>query len=632
MLGLQSSLCDSSTSPRGSKRGSNTAFIDHVDVLLDECKKKSAELEEWKRRKKIFEVEFLTTAGVDIRNSDAVTAFLTSPLWDTSYVDQGIAEASTEYEAAKKKLESAQESGAASGKKAAPSLSPSKLTAANIHQARGSVDVHDRDSGVARHAAFLAVLQSFSEKGWDAKKNLLTTNCGGVFEDTVGSAVAATDFDTQLRNLCVHISNAQVANSGGAANTLDKRESVFSEELQFRLSHFCEKCALPIRFSHQFPTAVSGSGEDKSDIACFSLKDDFRFLRGHIEVKRDDADATGARWQLCGYAAETFHKKVFLSFCMTIDHQFIALYGFMQSTDPRSEKRTFVEHSLLCRAPRVDKDAVERLLGSYFLAVYLSTKICNTNPGEAPYQFCPLYPNAEYMQPKVFRIPTDNVAKVFDYGPFRTAERKPNIDHWKLALALPDTDIVVRQVPQCTDVCLLVTPLFPGNHTPTHPLHIALLCDQLSLLHTAGKWHGDVLCQNVCFSLKDDETKTALIDYDYSHLPLYPKFWNTELPERHPEAEGGLFVHTKHDVYAAIAILCMYFKFDGPQEHMRECFAPEDFDKDKHPHLEPSWNGKSAKYVAEWIRENAGKIVRQDLQNKPIEEVQTGSPPEKKRN
>ena len=59
--------------------------------------------------------------------------------------------------------------------------------------------------------------------------------------------------------------------------------------------------------------SVGSAGEDKSDIACFSLDENGkRALLEHIEVMREDG--ANARWQLCGYAAETFHEKVFLSF------------------------------------------------------------------------------------------------------------------------------------------------------------------------------------------------------------------------------------------------------------------------------------------------------------------------------
>lgn len=629
-----SSRRGSSTSPRISgKRGLSTAFIDPVDVLRNECNKKTVELAELTAKRATYQSQILKTAGVNILDNAAVKKALasSSPFLQNSVLDTAIAKLEKELKESEKNL-AHQESVATSYKKAAHSLPPSKLTPANIDKARGSVDVHDRDSGVARHEAFLAVLQSFEIKGWDAKKKLLTTKCPSFFKDNmVDSTISVAGIDTQLGNLRDHISKAQVSNSGATTNALEKRESVFSEELQFRLSRFCQKFALPIHFSHQYPTAISSSGKDKSDIACFSFdKNDFRLLRGHIEVKRDDA--TDARWQLCGYAAETFHGKVFLSFCMSIDHQNIALYGFMQSTDPGNQKRTFVEHSLLCRASRDNPDAVESLLGSYFLAVLLTSKTFDKNPGKAPYRFCPFYPDAEYMKPKVYRISTDStVAKVFDYGPARIAERQPNIDAWKLAL--PDTEISVREVPHCAKVCVLVTPLFPGDHIPTHPIHIALLCDQLSLLHAAEKWHGDVLCQNARFWMDGDEAKTALIDYDYSHLPLYPIFWNTQFPERHPEAKGKLQVRAEHDVYAAIAILCLHFKFrenDQQQKPMWEQFADGDFDKDTHPCLLSSWNEKSAKDVAAWIRTNSPKIVRDPL-CQPALEVQTGSPPEKNR-
>jgi hypothetical protein len=225
------------------------------------------------------------------------------------------------------------------------------------------------------------------------------------------------------------------------------------------------------------------------------------------------------------------------------------------------------------------------------------------------------------------------VAKVFDYGPARIAERQPNIDAWKLALL--GMDISVRNVPHCENVCVLFTPLFPGNHVPTHSFHVTLLCDQLSLLHAAEKWHGDVLCQNVLFWVEGDEAKTALIDFDYSYLPEYPIFWNAEFPERHPEAKGRRQVPVEHDVYAAIAILCLHFKFresdHQEQKLMWEQLADGDFNKDTHPDLMSSWNEKSAKDVAAWIRTtNAAKITPDPLYQ-PAEEVQTGLPPEKRK-
>jgi hypothetical protein len=623
MSGRSSSLRGSSTSPRsGSKRGSLTVFIDPVEVLQNKFKKKEAELAGLTEKKRMHQLGFLKAAGVSLLDPAAVIKALSAnqdnPLLMNLVVDNAIATLSSELETIKKEL-AEQESVTTSHKKAAHSVAPSKLTPANIHQARGSVDVHDRDSGVARHAAFFAVLQSFSKTGWDAKKQLLTTNCPSFFDEMVDSTTtkSAADIDAQLGNLRGHIYEAQVANSGTATNILEKRKSVFSEELQFRLSRFCEKCALPIRFSHQYPTAISGSGEDKSDIACFSLdENDNRSLRGHIEVKRDDA--TDARWQLCGYAAETFHEKVFLSFCMTIDHQIIALYGFMQSTDPGNQKRTFVEHSLLCRAPRDSPDVVESLLGSYFLAVLLTSRKFDQMPGmvpgtaPCPYWFCPLYPKAKSIAPKVFQVTADSVdsvAKVFDYGPARSVKRQPNTDWWKTAL--PGTAISVLEVEDCENVSVLVTPFFPGGSIPTHPLHVALLCDQLSSLHTANKCHGDVLCQNVRFWVEGDEAKTALIDYDYSHFLSYPNFWNTEFPERHPEAKGGRKVLAVHDVYSAIAILCKHFKFGESHGHERkpmwEQFVTSDFEKKNDPYLLKSW---TAKDVATWIRENKDHIVK----------------------
>jgi hypothetical protein len=73
-------------------------------------------------------------------------------------IDKQIADKSTELQALTNQLELAEQDDVVSNKKAAHSIPPSKLNPTNIHQARGSVDIHDRDSGVARHEAFLAVL------------------------------------------------------------------------------------------------------------------------------------------------------------------------------------------------------------------------------------------------------------------------------------------------------------------------------------------------------------------------------------------------------------------------------------------------------------------------------------------
>jgi hypothetical protein len=261
-------------------------------------------------------------------------------------VDTAFAELSRELEAIKWKLLAEQESFATSHKKAAHSLSPSELSPDNIHHARGSVDLHDRDSGVARHAAFLAVLQSLVKRAGMQKGNFSLRTARHPLRIRSDPQLPQPTLIRSLEICATRFPWLKLLIRVLQPMRLNSANLCFSEELQLRLSLFCEKCALPNHFSHQYPTMVSGSGEDKSDIACFSLdENDFRRLRGHIEVRREDA--TGARWQVCGYAAETFHEKVFLSFCMTIDHQNIALYGFMQSTDPGNQKRTFVE-SILC--------------------------------------------------------------------------------------------------------------------------------------------------------------------------------------------------------------------------------------------------------------------------------------------
>lgn len=120
--------------------------------------------------------------------------------------------------------------------------------------------------------------------------------------------------------------------------------------------------------------------------------------------------------------------------------------------------------------------------------------------------------------------------------------------------------------------------------------------------------------------MENGDVETALIDYDYSHLRKYPSFWNTRFPERHPQAKGTREVVLDHDVYAAIAILCLHFKFkESEEEELKptwEHFADREFEMDMHPNLLDSW---SAANVADWIRVNVNKIV-QDLTG--VEEVQ----------
>ena len=56
-------------------------------------------------------------------------------------------------------------------------------------------------------------------------------------------------------------------------------------------------------------------------------------------------------------------------------------------------------------------------------------------------------------------------------------------------------------------------------------------------------------------------------------MSRYPKNWNTSFPEWHPDALSSEAVHAVHDIYAAVAILCLHFKFkDGDQNISEEFF------------------------------------------------------------
>lgn len=339
-------------------------------------------------------------------------------------------------------------------------------------------------------------------------------------------------------------------------------------------------------------------------------------------------------------------KMLPLSFCLSIDHQFIGLFGLMQTatTDDGSETK-MLEHSSLARACMSgdDDDAAKRLLASHFAALLLT--IGNRRALLLqPYYYCPLYEagQIEYMAPKVFRIKEgapasrgDQVAKVFDHAPHRKGMRKLNVEAWKTAL--PRIRIEEKKVSDCTCVSVLVAPWFPGNHTPTQPEHVALLCDQLTLLHEKNMTHGDVLCQNVRFWLEQTgnqcKCKTALIDYDYSHISKYPLFWNTEFAERHPNSESNKYVRKEHDVYSAIAILCMHFCFpeEGESQEpktLRVEFANSDFTAENHPFLLSTWESESAANLATWIRRKSSMITAKEPHARSAQIVQTGSPPE----
>jgi len=299
----------------------------------------------------------------------------------------------------------------------------------------------------------------------------------------------------------------------------------------------------------------------------------------------------------------------------------------MQTTitadDVSKMKTKLLEHSSLACAQMHEDYTVKSLLATYFAALLLTSETSCLLVKQS-YHYCPGYESGqriECMGPKVFRIKEggdlatdDHVTKVFDYVPHCICLWKLNIDAWKTALPSFGEHISEKYIPGCSSVRVLATPLFPGSHRPTQLEHVALLCDQLASLHSKKMMHGDVLCQNICFWSTDDECMTALIDYDYSHLPDYPPFWNTKFAERHPDSVSGEYITEGHDVYSTIAILCMHFHFkegEETQELWGE-FASGAFAAEKHPNLLPAWISASAEKLATWIRDNSSKIIRKD--------------------
>jgi len=574
------------------------------------------------KRLKLGEAQtrLLAEARIDINNINKVTAFLAQPI-----IVQALSQITEELNRSKQ-----------AQSKAETELGTQKVhDAVSKKRARGKLKIHDRDSGVARHAAFLAVLQSVEKTGWDEKKGLLIRNCPDFFNDStsIRSVETATIIEHGVEQLCNIIQVAANRNDKCSSGTLDSQEPVFSEKITFFLNNFSANCKLPLYFAHQYPTAASSrkSGVHLGDIASFYVNQLTyeRKLLGLIEVNK--SESANARWKLCGYAAETFtQEQLSLSFCLSIDHTYIKLFGLMQTTTAAEDcsGTKLLEHSLLAQALISDDDAANSLLASYFAALLLTVENRRALVQQS-YQYCPLFKadQIECIAPKVFRIKeedpantSDRVAKIFDYASHRSKgyRRMPNINEWKTAL--PDTAIEVITVEGCRNVSVLVTPLFPGTHIPTEPEHVALLCDQLTLLHKKKMKHCDVLCQNVCFGHgqtdKGVKCKTALIDYDYSHLSEYPPFWNTEFAERHPNSNSGAYPKQEHDVYSAIAILCMHFSFQEVQEEGESQapkklwgeFASSDFTAENHPDLLPTWETMSAADLARWIRANYSKI------------------------
>ena len=487
---------------------------------------------------------------------------------------------------------------------------PIQLNAGNIAEARGGLEIHDRDSGVARHPLFLAAVKTIETKTWDEK---MCTICQALqnherIQDDFFSKVDDKKWGILLQS----ITSARDTNqtSMNLPNLLQGRETYFSEKLARVLAAFCRSCNLPFHFSHQFPCATEGSKVDAVDIAVFHIMESGEHsLLGLIEVKnKPNAEA---KWQLCGYMSEAFESNLIdehqtISFGLTIDHDKFQLYGLLWSM--RATARPLLEHSLLYSALMREKGNV---LISYFVCL-AALALPSVRCGVAVDNFCPLVGKVEKIHSKVFRETGGlrRLCKLFDYGLCREGDRRPNED--VIDVVYDDTTVeVLKEEPPC-GVSVLRTPWFEGTETPKYPEHVALLCDQLHCLHKKGLKHNDVLCQNVVFGGDETNPTTKLIDFDFAHLNIYPSFWNTSFAERHPEAKEGRATKPEHDIYAAIAILCTYFwlnKQKGETEPLYLKFAEGPFETEAHPHLLREWKCASAEDVAKWIRDNGEALL-----------------------
>jgi hypothetical protein len=514
------------------------------------------------------------------------------------------------------------------------SVSASSLNAGNLFTARGGMKIHNRDSGVARHPLFLAVVKSTAEDTWDEKAKQISQCLSEKETDQLGAFTAKVSLE-RWADLLRKISGLRATNQTSTTtetNNLLGRESYYSEQLARSLSVFCSQCNLPFLFSHQLTCGVASTGgEDTADIAAFHIQASGQtILLGLDEVnKQPDYNA---KWQLCGYMSEAYGSSLIednrnISFGLTIDHVNFQLYGLLWSKNS-TEDMPLLEHSLLCVEPiRQDDSSV---LMTYFLCLFVLT-LPSVKSGVSLDDFCPLVPGAVKKNPKVFFQNIEGpqrALKVFDYGPARDGDRKPNENAIMVAHKSSFDVEILKEEPAKCKVSVLAIPWFEGDHTPKYPEQIALLCDQLQRLHDGKMKHADVLCQNVVFGVHEDIPTTYLIDFDFAHLRIYPLSWNTSFAERHPEAKGNSEVDSSHDVYAAIAILCTYFGLnDNEGKELYEEFSYGPFTSEKHPELLSDWQNASASAVAKWIREKKGRLV--SANGKVVATpVATGSPPE----
>lgn len=524
------------------------------------------------------------------------------------------------------------------------SVAPSQLSAGNLQKARGAFKIHSRDSGVARHPLFYKVVQAMSS-------SKTPTNEEPTPVEIALSKVPEEGW-TSLAN-SVYALGKEYRKRITESGALKGRETYYSQGLTGCMGKFCALYTLPFQFMHQYPCAAHSSKEDTADIAAFySPRDDDNVLVGINEVKKDMDDNT--KWQLCGYLSAAFKSDLIapedrLFVGLTIDKSNIELYGFVWTK--KGKDQPILEHSLLSVGALIYEEEVSMLLQCYFFCLTVIGVDEGVRCEEPPNDFCPMIDEEVIKhKPKVFHnTAQDTLYKLFDHGPRTEALRQPNLSVIEVAYG-NNRNHTAKVVDDgtCNNVSVLQAPWFEGGHQPSYAEHVALLCDQLQRLHDKCKKHNDVLCQNVVFGGDKEKPTTNLIDFDYAHLRTYPESWNTSFPERHPNSVERMRTNKLHDVYAAIAILCLFFDKEGEGDLYEE-FAVGPFviqdnhapshshtsldSMSQHPELKDNWKGASAAEVAKWIRSKSDIVPRsEDERNDLVKRVlrQTKSPPPKK--
>lgn len=529
-------------------------------------------------------------------------------------------------------------------------VSPSQLNAGNLHQfPKDMMRIHNRDSGIARHPLFCCVVRCFLEGGGTAD-----VKWKDIFSETLKDSYDTCDGDgdgdgeESIHSIMEKFSDffdmedskwEEIKNSiNECAVMQNMHENAFSGRLSSILSLFCIQNKLPFLFTHQETVSQSTRKSDAADIGVSFISKDKLELIGLNEVKKTmkTDEFSHPKWQLCGYQSEArllpnFDCNSCISFGLVIDQTCVNLYGFCWKACP--DKDALLEHSLLCEANINYSEDLQWLLKLYFFCLHTVT-IDKIKCYDSFDNFCPLQMKEkknngleiERIQQKVFKCkPTTGhafVVKIYDYANYVSASsvRQPNVN---ISNILVDKNNPSER--KVFDVLkawsstnrkyykleILEMPFVEGQHTPTSVQHIRHLCSALGKLHAKNKCHhGDVLRQNIIFGTNAEGEFTKLLDFDFSHMSRYPKNWNTSFPERHPDALSSQAVHAVHDIYAAVAILCLHFKFkDGDQKISEEFFKNgKEPTANYHPHLIEKWSKISSKAFESWLVSNGDAL------------------------